>query len=429
MHLLEPTTYRTLLMIFANKPFRQRKSELKFHKMNLSSRELAQAFQKGGFSVSKIRPVGKHAFYKSKFFRAKFQKTFDENGTKAIFNPLLETFFFLIGSFPPILQHICSWCPEDMIMKINRNSRLKLPENVRPLYVIDNTSGTGNGFFQTLATPRSPFHSLDSLCIPYSLLNSVTRQRSTLAKLMTSGRKILLRLLYSDKRWRLQISSPFWRRWHIKSGDDQDYFDQLVLQKNTICRKDVIFASFFAIARAFNKDISKIKYLILTDSISLRKENLFRGFSGKIIDISIKDSSKARFIHLVRDPRAGFASTNHQFVNQLGNTYAIRLGNIPQRFMELLRCEFSMEGPFVFGFWILYFLETFRSIEKKKEERPDRFLTIRNEDLNLRFVPTIKKLPKTLNWTSFGFGKTLTIALLCWDRNGKGQEVIAIVTK
>ena len=31
---------------FANKPFRQkRKSELKFHKMNLSSRELAQAFQ------------------------------------------------------------------------------------------------------------------------------------------------------------------------------------------------------------------------------------------------------------------------------------------------------------------------------------------------------------------------------------------------
>jgi hypothetical protein len=275
-------------------------------------------------------------------------------------------------------------------------------KNVCPLYVIDHAGRAGNGFFQTLFDEHPEVLSIPWIhyCTSYFItqFGDAAKVNSRKAHDFWT-QKSYFRLLYSD------LNDEDYKLVHRFGGDPDTtinremiraIFDQLVLQNNTISRKDVIFASFFAFARAFNRDISKIKYLILTDSISLRKENVFRGFSGKIIDISIKDSSKARFIHLVRDPRAGFASTNHQFVNQLGNTYAIRLGNIPQRFMELLRCEFSMEGPFVFGFWILYFLETFRSIEKKKETRPDRFLTIRNEDLNLRFVPTIKKLTQDL---------------------------------
>ena len=275
-------------------------------------------------------------------------------------------------------------------------------KNVCPLYVIDHAGRAGNGFFQTLFDEHPEVLSIPWIhyCTSYFItrFGDAAEVNSRKAHDFWT-QKSYFRLLYSD------LNDEDYKLVHRFGGDPDTIinremiraiFDQLVLQKNTIYRKDVIFASFFAIARAFNRDISKIKYLILTDSISLRKENVFRGFSGKIIDISIKDSPKARFIHLVRDPRAGFASTNHQFVNQLGNTYAIRLGNIPQRFTELLRCEFSMEGPFVFGFWILYFLETFRSIEKKKAGRPDRFLTIRNEDLNLRFVPTIKKLTEDL---------------------------------
>lgn len=275
-------------------------------------------------------------------------------------------------------------------------------KNVCPLYVIDHAGRAGNGFFQTLFDEHPEVLSIPWIhyCTSYFItqFGDAAKVNSRKAHDFWT-QKSYFRLLYRD------LNDEDYKLVHRFGGDPdtiinremiRTIFDQLVLQNNTISRKDVIFASFFAFARAFNRDISKIKYLILTDSISLRKENVFRGFSGKIIDISIKDSSKARFIHLVRDPRAGFASTNHQFVNQLGNTYAIRLGNIPQRFRELLRCEFSMEGPFVFGFWILYFLETFRSIEKKKAGRPDRFLTIRNEDLNLRFVPTIKKLAEDL---------------------------------
>ena len=275
-------------------------------------------------------------------------------------------------------------------------------KNVRPLYVIDHAGRAGNGFFQTLFDEHPEVLSIPWIhyCTSYFIteFGDATKVNSRKAHFFWT-QKSYFRLLYSDL---LDEDYKLVRRF----GGDPDttinremiraIFDQLALQNNTISRKDVIFASFFAIARAFNRDIPKIKYLILTDSISLKKENVFRGFSGKIIDISIKDSPEALFIHLVRDPRAGFASSNHQFVNQLGNAYALRLGNIPQRFTELLRCQFSMEGPFVFGFWILYFLETFRSIRKKKRESPDRFLTIRNEDLNLRFVQTIKKLTEDL---------------------------------
>ncbi len=275
-------------------------------------------------------------------------------------------------------------------------------KNVHPLYVIDHAGRAGNVFFQTLFDKHPEVLSIPwiNYCTSYFItqFGDATKVDSRKAHDFWT-QKSYFRLLYSD------LNHEDYKLVHRFGGEPETIinrkmiraiFDQLVLQKNTICRKDVIFASFFASARAFNRDISKIKYLILTDSISLRTESVFGGFSGKIIDISIEDSAEARFIHLVRDPRAGFASTNHQFVNQLGNAYALKLGNIPQRFTELLRCQFSMEGPFVFGFWILYFLKTFRSIEKKKSRNSDRFLTIRNEDLNLRFVPTIKKLTEDL---------------------------------
>ena len=48
--------------------------------MNLSSGELAHAFQEGGFSVSKIKPVeNMPLLYKTRFFRAKNHKDFDES--------------------------------------------------------------------------------------------------------------------------------------------------------------------------------------------------------------------------------------------------------------------------------------------------------------------------------------------------------------
>ena len=65
----------------AKKAFRkQSDSELKFHKMNLRSKELTQAFEKGGFSITRIRPVeNMPILYKSRFFRTARHKSFDES--------------------------------------------------------------------------------------------------------------------------------------------------------------------------------------------------------------------------------------------------------------------------------------------------------------------------------------------------------------
>jgi hypothetical protein len=275
-------------------------------------------------------------------------------------------------------------------------------KKVRPLYVIDHAGRAGNGFFQTLFDEHPEVLSIPWIhyCTSYFVTEFGDDHRVDSRKAHEFWTtKSYFRFFYAE------LSEDDYRLVHRFGGNPEtamdrskirNTFDQIILEKSSVSRKEVIYASFYAIAEVLGRDIEKLKFLILTDSISLKMESVFGGFSGKIIDIALKDSPKARFVHLVRDPRAGFASTNHQFVNQLGNMYALSLKNFPAKFIELIKCQLSMEGPFVFGFWILYFLETFRAIEKKKQESPNRFLTIWNEDINLRFVPSMKRLSQNL---------------------------------
>lgn len=276
-------------------------------------------------------------------------------------------------------------------------------KKVRPLYLIDHAGRAGNGFFQTLFDEHPEVLSIPWIhyCSSYFITefgeSAVVNARDA-HRFWTT--KSYFRLFYKE------LSEEDYKLVHRFGGDPETHivrlkvrqvFDQIILAKNSVSRKEVIYASFYAIAKALDRDIEKIKFLMLTDSISLRIESVFTGFSGKIIDLAIEDSPDAKFIHLVRDPRAGFASTNHQFVNQLENMYALRPQNALKRLKELIKGDFSMQGPFVFGFWILYFLQTFRAIERKKKAHPEGFLTVKNEDLNLRFVQTIKKTTHILN--------------------------------
>jgi hypothetical protein len=276
-------------------------------------------------------------------------------------------------------------------------------KNVCPLYVIDHAGRAGNGFFQTLFDEHPEVLSIPWIhyCTSYFVteFGDENQVESRKAHEFWST-KSYFRFFYAE------LSKEDYRIVHRFGGNPEtpidrlkirQTFDQIILRKNSASRKEVIYASFYAIAIALGRDVEKIKFLVLTDSISLRSESVFRGFSGCIIDYALKDTANARFIHLIRDPRAGFASTNHQFVNQLGNMYALDLQNARDKFMQLIRCQLSMESPFVFGFWILYFLQTFRAIERKKKENQERFVTVRNEDLNLHFVRTIKNITQKLN--------------------------------
>lgn len=276
-------------------------------------------------------------------------------------------------------------------------------KKVQPLYVIDHAGRAGNGFFQTLFDEHPEVLSIPWIhyCTSYfiSEFGHAKEVDSRKAHAFWS-KKSYFRLFYNE------LSEQDFQLVHRFGGNPETkidrvevrkFFDQIILTKKIVSRKEVIYASFYAIAIALGRDIKKVKFLVLTDSISLRSESVFRGFSGCIIDYALEDTANARFIHLIRDPRAGFASTNHQFVNQLGNMYALNLQNARDKFMQLIRCQLSMESPFVFGFWILYFLQTFRAIERKKKENQERFVTVRNEDLNLHFAQTIKNITQKLN--------------------------------
>ena len=178
-------------------------------------------------------------------------------------------------------------------------------------------------------------------------------------------------------------------------------FDRIVLSEKLIDRKKLIFATFFAYAKGTKKDLSDLRYLLLSDSISLPQEFLFDGFSGRILDDACADFPFFYCIHLVRDPRAGFASSNHQFLNEAGNMYGISPSNAGHVIKNIIQGNLSLGNRqnFIFGFWLAYFRQTFLAIERKKDQYSKHFILVKNEDLNLEFTSTLQNLCKKLSLT------------------------------
>ena len=170
---------------------------------------------------------------------------------------------------------------------------------------------------------------------------------------------------------------------------------ELLIKDKFLNRKNIIHVFYYALAKSINKEIYKIKYLLLCDSITTKKENIFIGYKGDIINVVTNDFPKVKLIHLTRDPRAGFASTNHQFINSLGNMYGIRLNNFPERFSRLIKSDLNWDSVFVFGFWVFYFIESYKTIKNKKLEFKN-FISLKNEDLNLHFRKTMEDHSKVL---------------------------------
>lgn len=173
-------------------------------------------------------------------------------------------------------------------------------------------------------------------------------------------------------------------------------FDEIVLACPTISRRNLLLACYFAYAIGIGRDIGKIKYILIDDAITLRTETPFTGFSGRIVDSVVGDFPSARLVHLIRDPRAAFASTNHQFVNALGNEYGIHWGNYRRNLRRLWAGEPGWDGVFIFGFLLLFFHQAFLAIERKKTQYPQNFMLVRNEDLNLRFVGAMQSVCERL---------------------------------
>lgn len=183
---------------------------------------------------------------------------------------------------------------------------------------------------------------------------------------------------------------------HIDRPAVRRAFHAALRGKKTITRRELILATYFAYLAGLGRDPARARYILLSDAISLRTESVFGGYSGKILDLARADFPEAVFIHLVRDPRAGFASTNHQFINQLGNMYGVHWGNALSRLRRCLRFDFDWDSIFVFGFWLMYFRQTHAAVTRKRAQYARQFMMVKNEDLNLDFLRTMRQISARL---------------------------------
>ena len=275
--------------------------------------------------------------------------------------------------------------------------------SVNLLVVLDHSGRSGNGFFQTIFDQHPQV--LTCPWVHY-VFSYVIHHLGTSPVSAAAARHFLLEESYLQWVWKAPEGevAAFIRK---IGGDPKAKIDRtLVLETidealkqlaEPISAHDIVCLLYFAYGRGAGRDLRDVRYILTSDSISLRTETVRQGFSGQVIDFIINQFPSARIVHLVRDPRAGFASSNHQFVNQLGNMYGLKWGNYWPRMRRLLRCEFDWDSVFVFGFWLMYFRETFLAIEKKKAEHPKPFLFVFNEDLNQNFMPTVQRLAAELD--------------------------------
>ena len=278
----------------------------------------------------------------------------------------------------------------------------RFSDNTNLLLLIDHAGRAGNGFFQTIFDSHPEVITCPWVHYIYSSLTDSFGNKAEY------NHKEVLDYIHSNPYLQTIFSdlNEKNREFIFKMGGDinasidrskvKETFLQLIDGSELISRKDLILMIYFSFMKGRALDISRVKYILTADSISLRSESLHSGYSGKIIDSAVKDFEKLIVIHLLRDPRAGFTSSVHQFVNQLGNMYGLKIDNILSRIKRMILLDFDWDSVFVYGFWILYFKETFLSIERKKSEAIADFIEIKNEDINLNFKDTLRGLATDL---------------------------------
>ncbi|WP_417613192.1 hypothetical protein [Owenweeksia hongkongensis] len=208
--------------------------------------------------------------------------------------------------------------------------------------------------------------------------------------------------------------------------------DTVFARKETVTRREVILWTYaaYAIVRGFS--LNDIKLIGINDAVSLASENMLDGFSACITDHAADDFPELINLALVRDPRAQFASTRHQMVNEFGNNYMISFGNWWNSFSKLWKNNISLEhGPA--HFCSVYQYAAFIALMRKWKENRGHWYFIRNEDINTNFVPTILSLCDLLGiqpdsaWLS---GENYTVTMLGRPWAGTGayssryQEVV-----
>ena len=151
----------------------------------------------------------------------------------------------------------------------------------------------------------------------------------------------------------------------------------LLIQKDQVTRRDVFYAMHLAYAKGMKLDLRKYKYIFLNDVEATQK------YGREAIEVLNADFSKIKVIHLVRDPRANFASLRHQYVNSYGTMYPLK----PRRIWEATLSN---------SVWLWILQYTTQAARKLHDLRmqfdPRDFRIVKIEDVNREFVKTMGEL-------------------------------------
>ncbi len=280
----------------------------------------------------------------------------------------------------------------------------RLTNSVNLIFVFDHVGRAGNGFFLGIFDQHPEV--LTSQWVHYIYSYIITR--------FGDQQKIDAQEAYdfivseSYFKFVFQDKTPEICAHIYKAGGDpnteydrklcRETLHRLVHTKPTISRGHLVIAAYYAMMVGMKRDSSRVKYIMVADSVSLREEHVMNGFSGKVLSLALQDFPNLKALSLVRDPRAMFASSQHQFVNVLGNMYGVTPTNVFRQLKDLFMDNYHMYGT-VWPFWLVYGAQTTKCIYNLRKTYAKHFTIVRNEDLNLHFVPTMECLTQQLEIT------------------------------
>jgi hypothetical protein len=292
------------------------------------------------------------------------------------------------------------YCPDECISSFREFTR-----NVSGILAIDPTTRAGNYFLQSLFDQHPQVIVCPWVQYTYSYFttafgNNETVSTEAVHQHITSVS--YFRLVYQEPSPEIVATlSSFGSTVEVPLDRKlvRTTFDTILSRHGpTISRRDAILATFFSYARGIGRDIKDIRYILVTDAISLRFESPRTGFSARVVTQFRSDFPNGVLVDLERDIRASFASCRHQYVNRHGNAFNVHFGTSIQRLVEICTLSLTPDSC-VHLYWILYMKSALhRAAELQAQVHPAPIL-LRNEDINEQFIPTITSFCKQLGIT------------------------------
>ena len=266
-----------------------------------------------------------------------------------------------------------------------------------PLMVLDH-GRAGNAFFSCLFDQHP-----EVLVVPHvgHLLFKLTRKYGDRRRI-SGGEAVEFLMSGTDFHYVASDMSEDIAREYVRLGHDPTFPIDRALTRETLksllepngsySKADVVAAMYGAYAVGTGREVSRVKYLLMHDS-PLHFHRHLKSTLSNACELLGAEFDDLVIIHLVRDPRAAFASLRQQFIRERNGMYPFTLRGLGAAIKGIF---LGSAAWCVFTNILEYTTAGARELYGWRGRSPKNFFVVRNEDLNLQFVPTMKKITDSL---------------------------------